>query len=445
MRLPATALLIVLTLLLPALSQAQPIIVDPQVLQQLQETIRQQQQQLQLQAEQIAIQARTLQALQQQVQSMQQTAASPEAVRAAAAPPPLPSPAPVLSSGNDKIKLSLSGQINRAVNITNDGGSTKLYPVDNDASNSRIRLVGTARISDDLTLGTRLELSIAPDESSVVSQNNQAPGDYFNQRWAEVSLASKRFGKLSLGKGDTASNTTAEADLSRTNVVQYAGISDISGGMRFTYKTGGYIPYPGSTDTKDKTLKVSDVFKSGDGLSRQSRLRYDTPTWNGFRLAGSLISNQQSDIALYWGGEGYGFKAEGAVAVANPKITNAGLLYDGSFSLLHSSSGLNLTLAGAILDKEATEDRTNLYVKLGWLTNPVSLGSTAFGVDYTRSEHAARAGDRAWSVGAAMVQAFEKWATEVYFQYRIYALDRADGSAPVANINVGTFGARVKF
>ena len=436
MRFPATALLLTLTLLLPALSQAQPIIVDPQVLQQLQETIRQQQQQLQLQAEQISAQARALQALQQQVQSMQQPAAKPEAVRAAAAPPPLPSPAPGLTSGNDKIKLSLSGQINRAVNITNDGGSTKVYPVDNDASNSRIRLVGTARISDDLTLGTRLELSIAPDESSVVSQNNQAPGDYFNQRWAEVSLASKRFGKLSLGKGDTASNTTAEADLSRTDVVQYAGIADISGGMLFRQKNGA----------RDlTTLKVSDVFKSGDGLSRQSRLRYDTPAWNGFRLAGSLISNQQSDIALYWGGEGYGFEAEGAFAVANPKIANADLLYDGSLSLLHSSSGINLTLAGAILDKAATEDRTNLYVKLGWLTNPVSLGSTAFGVDYTRSEHAARAGDRAWSVGAAVVQAFEKWATEIYFQYRIYALDRAGGTASLANITVGTFGARVKF
>ncbi len=104
-----------------------------------------------------------------------------------------------------------------------------------------------------------------------------------------------------------------------------------------------------------------------------------------------------------------------------------------------------MTIAGAILDKAATEDRTNLYVKLGWLANLTSLGYTAFGADYTRSEHVAQAGDRAWSVGAAMVQAFEKWATEVYFQYRVYALDRASGTAPVANINVGTFGARVKF
>lgn len=436
MRLFVTALTIILPLLVPALSQAQPITVDPLLLLQLQETIRQQQQQLQQQADQIAAQARTLQALQQQVQALQQPVSKSEPIIAATAHTHQPPPVPVITSGNDKIKLSLSGQINRAINSTNDGGSTKIYPVDNDASNSRIRFVGTAKISDDLTLGTRLEVSIAPDESSVVSQNNQAPGDYFNQRWAEVSLASKRFGKLSLGKGDTASNTTAEADLSRTDVVQYAGIADISGGMFFRQKTGA---------RNLTTLKVSDVFKSGDGLSRQSRLRYDTPVWNGFRLAGSLISNQQSDIALYWGGEGYGMKAVGAFAVSNPKISNAGLLYDGSFSLLHTASGLNLTLAGAILERVAPEDRTNLFVKLGWLANLTSLGYTAFGIDYTRSEHVAQPGDRGYSVGAAVVQAFEKFATEVYFQYRIYALDRAGGSVPVADINVGTFGARVKF
>jgi len=349
----------------------------------------------------------------------------------------------VITSGNDKIKLSLSGQLNRAVNVTSDGESTNVYPVDNDASNSRIRLVGTARITDDLTLETRLELAIAPDESSVVSQNNQASGDYFNQRWAEISLTSATFGKISLGKGDTASNTTAEVDLSRTDVVQYAGIADISGGMRFREENG---------NQNLTTLKVSDVFKSGDGLSRQSRLRYDSPTWNGFRLAGSLVSNQQADAALFWGGEGYGFKAKSAFAVANTKgaglfasLPGARMLYDGSFSGLHTATGLNLTVSGAILERSARVDSTNLYVKLGWLTKPTNLGYTAFGVDYTRSRHLALPGDRGYSIGAAVVQAFEKIATELYLQYRIYALDRSNSTAPVADINAGTFGVRVKF
>jgi hypothetical protein len=407
----------------------------------MQETIRQQQQQLQQQAEQIKAQSEILHRLQQQISTLQQVPSPPAQATATQTVQTVPA-LPVVTSGNDKIKLAISGQLNRAVVVANDGYNNTLYHVDNTVSNSRIRFVGTAKASDDLTLGTRLEVAISPDRSSAVSQQQKYLTDtYFDQRWVEISLTSKSFGKFSIGKGDTASNTTAEVDLSKTDVVQYASITDMGGGFLFRSKSGtqGFIPNGASN------LKVSDAFNSFDGLSRQSRLRYDSPTLYGFSLAGSLVSNQRSDLALFWGGQGYGFKGAGAFAVSNPKLASGGLLYDGSFSLLHTATGLNLTLSGALQQYTTHKDATNLYAKLGWLANFSSLGYTAFGVDYTRSEHMAQAGDKGYSVGAAVVQAFEKFATELYFQYRVFSLDRAAGSTPVADINIGTFGARVKF
>jgi hypothetical protein len=89
-----------------------------------------------------------------------------------------------------------------------------------------------------LTIGSRIELAIAPNESGDVSQGNEESDDFFDQRWAEVSLASKRFGKLSLGKGDTASNNSAQVDLSKTDVVQYASIADMAGGLLFRRQFG---------------------------------------------------------------------------------------------------------------------------------------------------------------------------------------------------------------
>lgn len=421
---------------------SQTVAVDPQMLQQLQATIQAQQLQLQQQAEQIRSQAGALKELQQQVQALQHASKdTTTATTVQPTTPPLPAPLvaatpPTIVSGNDRIKLSISGQLNRAVNIISDGSSTKVYPVDNDTSNSRVRFTGTARINDDLTVGTRIEVAVAPEESSKVSQTKQDYGDYFNQRWTEISLASKTFGKLSIGKGDTASNTTAEVDLSKTDVVQYAGVSDIAGGMLFREK---------GEDRPLTTLRVADAFQRLDGLSRQSRLRYDSPSLMGFRLAGSLVTAQRSDLALLWGGEGYGFRAAGAFAVSNPKAANTGLVYDGSYSILHQASGLNLTLSGGLQENDFRKDATNLYAKLGWLANLTSLGYTAFGIDYTCSENMAAAGDKGVSVGAAVVQAFEKYATELYFQYRVFSLERAANRAPLANINVGTFGARVKF
>ena len=80
--------------------------------------------------------------------------------------------------------------------------------MDDDASNTRVRFVGTAKATDDLTLGSRLEIAATSNESGEVNQNNEDSGDFFNVRWADLTLASKSYGKLWLGKGDTACNTT---------------------------------------------------------------------------------------------------------------------------------------------------------------------------------------------------------------------------------------------
>ena len=422
----------VLILAAPLTGRAEPVVVDPQILNQMQETIRRQQEQLRIQAEQIKAQAQLLENLQKEVHALQQ----PQAPQPSAASAPQPGASPLtVTSGNDRIKVTLSGQVDRALNIVNDGGSTKLYHVDNNASNSRLRIIGTAGINEDLSLGTRIEFAVAPDVSSQVSQTNQTPGTWFDQRWTELSLTSRTFGKLSLGKGDTASNTTAEMDLSRTDVVQYATIYDIAGGMLFRESAG---------DRALTTLKVSDVFQSRDGLSRQSRLRYDTPALYGFSLAGSLVTNQRYDMALFWNGEGYGFRAVGAFAVSNPRLGESGLQYDGSVSVLHNATGLNLTLSGGLLERDTGKDATNLYGKLGWITNLTEMGHTAFGIDYTRSANLPASNDRGYSVGAAVVQAFSRYATDLYLQYRLYSLDRRSGPS-VRAVTVGTFGVRVKF
>jgi hypothetical protein len=52
--------------------------------------------------------------------------------------------------------------------------------------------------------------------------------------------------------------------------------------------------------------------------------------------------------------------------------------------------------------------------------------------------------DDGYSVGAAAVQHFEEYGTEIYLQYRLHSLDR-DVEPSVQDINVGTIGARVKF
>ncbi len=403
--------------------------VDSETVERLERLIKEQQQQLESLQEQMNELKKT--ATEAHTKAKEAKSVAEEAKKTVQAP----LKKVVTSAGGERIKLAISGQVNRAVNIAADGKNTKAYFVDNDASNTRVRFVGTAKASDDLTVGTRIEVAIAPNESSEVSQDNEDESDdFFDQRWAEVSLDSKRFGKLSLGKGDTASNNSAEVDLSKTDITHYSSIADVAGGLLFRQTNGDTL-----TD-----VSVSDAFNNLDGLSRKNRVRYDTPTFYGFHLATSAVSDQRYDGSLWWGGQGYGFKAAGAAAVAFPNEDDTDFQYDGSFSLLHEDTGLNLTLSAGLKERDNQGDEENFYAKAGWLTTFFSFGETGFGVDYTRSLNFPTGRDDGYSVGAAAVQQFEEYGTEIYLQYRLYSLDR-DVEPSVQDINVGTIGARVKF
>jgi cell division protein FtsB len=402
--------------------------VDAKTVERLERLIKQQQQQLESLQQQLNQLKQT--ATEAQTQAQEAKSVAEEAKTSAQAPVKK-----AVTSGQERVKLAISGQVNRMVNVIDDGKNTTGYFVDNDVSNTRVRFVGTAKATDDLTLGTRLEYAVTSNESGEVNQDNESAGDFFNTRWADLTLTSKRFGKLWLGRGDTASNNTAEVDLSKVDVLAYASVADPSAGMLFRESSGN------NTLT---TVSVADAFNDRDGLSRQSRVRYDTPTFWGFHLAGSVVDNQRADGSVWWSGQGYGFKAAAAAAVADTNQDNTDLQYDGSFSILHEGTGLNLTASAGLLDKDEDGDPTNLYGKLGWLANFFSVGQTGFGVDYTRSLNLPTGRDDGYSVGAVVVQQFDKYGTEFYLGYRLYSLDR-DVASSVENINAGTIGARVKF
>ncbi len=426
-------MLIAVAVFLGAPAMAQDVKVDAAVLEKLQKTIEQQQRQLESLQRQLNELKRTATDAQTQAQEAKSTAdeAADAAKHATAAVQPVDK---AVTSGQPRVKLAISGQVHRAVNIIDDGKNTTAYFVDSDASNTRVRFIGTARATDDLMIGSRLEVAMTSNESGEVSQDNENSSDFFNVRWADLSLASKRFGKLYLGKGDTASNNAAELDLSKTDVVQYASIADIAGGMLFRT----------NRDDKLTGISVSDAFKDLDGLSRKNRVRYDTPTLWNFHLQGGLVSDQRWDASLWWGGQVLGFKAVAAAAISDPNKNNTDLIVDGSFSALHEATGLNLTLSAGQEGRDKQGDASNFYVKGGWLTRFFSVGQTAFGLDYTRSVNLPTGRDDGYSVGGAVVQQFEKYGTEAYLQYRVYSLSR--GAAPsVQTIKVGTIGARVKF
>ena len=416
-----------------------------------------------------AVDAR-IQALERQMQEMQrafeaQMQALQREVETLRAPPPAPVPAeppvaeygreeqpvettrqteeatePVVSSSQPKIKLSVSGQINRAVNVADDGDRTKAYFVDSDVSNSRLRLLGVGEVNEDVRFGAQLETAFSPNNSFDVSQEDETTDDLIDVRRAEAAVDSRRLGRVWLGKGSAATDDTAEYDLSGVDVIMYSGVGDIVGGLFFRDEDG---------DLTDTT--VGEAFFNFDG-DRQDRVRYDTPMFGpGVQLSASAGSDQRYDVAMNLGGD-FGawpgveigpFTTLAAVGLSDPSEDGVDYRLRGSGSILHNPTGLNLTVSGG-MDQADDGDPYNLYVKAGWYAKLNTLGNTGFGLDFTRGHEVSAPGDTGYSVGGAVVQTIEGYGTELYSQVRWYTLDRDDAPS-VDDIVVGTLGTRVKF
>lgn len=413
--------------------------VDEKLLERMEQLIKQQQ-------AQIEAQAKALEKLQQQVEALSQKAVqeATEAARAEVAKAAVP-PDVLRTKGGDKVSVQLYGQVDRAFLAADDGDSSDYYFVDNANSSTRVGLLGEAKVNDDITVGTRLEFEYRSNPSNVVNQDDKDPdGTSFDDRWIDAQFTSKRFGKLYLGKGDTASNTTSEVDLSGTDVVGYASIADMAGGILF---------YDDNTNARSAT-SIGAVFNDFDGLSRRNRIRYDTPGFWGFTLSASALSDG-GDVALRYSakwGENWTFAAAAAYADLQAISDTVDNQTNGSASVLHSS-GLSLTVAGGYQDLESglfnpdgtkrDDNPTFYYTKLGYRHQFFEVGETRFALDYARNDDVAQDGDEAKSVGFQMVQDFPEWGTEYYLGYRWHELDR--DLADFNDINALMTGVRVKF
>ncbi|HHB75361.1 MAG TPA: porin, partial [Desulfobulbus sp.] len=303
-------------------------------------------------------------------------------------------------------------------------------------SNTRMGLKAKGKINDDLSIGGKIEYAVRGNSSDKVNQFHESNDAEIDFRQMFVSLESKTAGTLSLGQGDTASNGTAEMDLSGTGVVVYSGIGDMAGGL--------LLSEPGVPVEKGG-LKIGKTIGNMDGLSRKDRIRYDTPSFGGFSLSASAVEKDAYDVGARFTRKFGDNKIAAAVAWASGgDLKKYDDQIDGSISFLHSS-GFNITLAGGQqnYDEGGKEDPTFWYTKLGYRAHFFSIGETAFSVDYGQWNDFHTNDDETDSIGVGIVQSMSDWGTQFYLAYRNYDLDSVGHNYDA--INAVMAGARIKF
>ena len=341
-----------------------------------------------------------------------------------------------ITTSPEGFTVSIGGHVSRAVNIADDGDDTKGYFVDNGNVPTLAYLKASAPVSDDLTIGGHIETSLQDNSANAVSQDKESSGFNADGRFFELTATSKRYGKLWFGKGFSSAFALGDLDKSGTIGPNMLSVGNTAGGLKFFDKDLDRL-----SDTR-----VGEVFIDAESLNLRNRVRYDSPTWKGFRLGGDMGEDQYSDISLRWNRDVGDFELTLiGTGQKNPTGGRVDRRYDGAFGVWHKSTGLNLTIGGARQKFKAnnSKDSDGYIARLGLRRNWFSFGETRTAIDYSLVEDITENGDKGKSAGAFLVQEVEDWNMEFYTGYRWYDFDR--DSDNLEDIHVLNLGARIHF
>jgi hypothetical protein len=362
-----------------------------------------------------------------------------------------------VATSNDKVSVSLYGQVDRAVSLVNDGDESYLNHVDNDNSSTRFGFKVKAKGSDTLTAGANLEWEYQQNASNKVSQTDSPVNGSLDKRILEVYLDFASIGMFTLGHGSTASDGTSEVDLSGTTVAGYALTTGWAESFYFFDKNTNQL----------STIQVGDVMNDLDGNSRKDRFRYDSPKFSGFQISASTFEldtvdngaanpdryDAAYDIALRYSGKfGDAVTLAGAVAYSDYPSSDGANAADnqvnGSLSILFSGFSVTVSAGQKKYSNVAATDadsESTYYGKLGYMADFWSVGTTAFAIDYGKYDEFDHVKDgEASTYSIYIVQNLKNWGTELFTGYRIYTLDNRT-TEDFDDIGVFFLGMRVKF
>jgi hypothetical protein len=249
--------------------------------------------------------------------------------------------AAVTGAKKSEVSVRFYGQLNRAVMYWDDGKTSSTYAVDNETSTSRIGVFGKHRFIGDLMAGYRVEIDTRATLSSEVSRDD-ALGDLgdgvIRLRHAYWYVEDKKAGRLTLGQQSPASD-----DITLINLGAKMSDAALHYNNAFAVRVAGDL-----ATTKNPVFRVNwgDLAHTVDTM-RGLFVRYDTPTINGFLLSAAAGEDQVWDVALrYSDGPDWLRIAGGIGFIENQELGIRDV--KGSFSALHTPTGLFATIAGGV-------------------------------------------------------------------------------------------------
>ena len=365
--------------------------------------------------------------------------------------------ATAVKSGNRQMKLTLYGRVNKGLIWFDNGYDSDVYLADMDFAGSRFGIEGTGDLRKGTTVGFKLQIFTQPAFLSGLfedSNNTTADADSIGIDYAYWNIADETLGTLTVGYADSASDATAEQDLSgsanwfsynnwATDAVSSFGLIDKASNTVLTDGNGDRIVWSSLLDVLDAGTTANVV-------------RYDTPAFAGFTLSASWGDDDRADAGLTYSYESDHLEVAAAIgysAVDNGVIGNGpDKTLSTSASLYNPDTGLFVVGAYSKLDQtgiknDQTDDvnATNWYAKLGIRKDWLGIGETALFVDFQQTDDLFAPGARGRGLGLGVAQTINPIDAVVYAGYRHSSADGLGAPLAVTDMDAVVAGMLVQF
>lgn len=370
-------------------------------------------------------------------------------------------PDKIVVSGNSRVKVTLYGQVNRAVRFAFSSHDGSINHVDNDASSSRIGILARGRLFPDVTISALTEVEWQENRRSITNDSNTG-NERVRARVVDLWFTHADLGSLYLGHGSMASDAANLYSLSGTSIVWAAHGAD--DGIRLNFPGAPRVGQGNSVAVFPGLYGPANF----TGL-RMNRVMYVSPRIVGFQFGVSHGEGDVVSLGLSYAGSPFGMRDFRVLAKAGynhipgpgstvPPTWNRGNSLAGAWTrndfgvsggILHVPTGLNINGSFSYTWGNVTgaENQKSWYVEGGWQGRIWSMGKSYFSVGggYWIGGLVYRPGNdiSAWRINTAFVQTIDAAATDLYVGYAYY-----DGKVVGAGLNaqnVILVGARIKF
>ena len=342
-------------------------------------------------------------------------------------------------SGNSRVKVTIYGQVNKALRISSSDGKSEIDVVDNDGSSSRIGIRAVGQIDKDMSIVGWHELEWQYNRRSATGDE---PNERVRARHVDLSISHKGAGSVHIGKGSIAADAVDLISL---------------GGVGHVFGTAGHAA-DGTTATRngqgshDRGWRTFKFFGA-----RENRIMYVTPSIMGASIRLSYSENDSFSAGLRYGGSPMGKGLNVMVWAGyrqDPNDHDDGVTdttWGLSAGIAHAASGINVSGNYSTQEEQGSDNKpTAWFAELGWSGKLIGAGATQVAIGYGKFDNEGAHID-AQQIYAAVNQNLDAAAADVYAGIAMDSGDAAnDPDNPTAaeerdDVFIFIAGARVKF